>query len=281
MQDEEFAAKMMASAFSRQLEEEAKERERTELRTEEDDKGGSRSNSRGDGGSSSSVGSGGVEDGEGGLEDGEGGLEDGEGGLEDGEGGLEVELSRVELAMNPTMMKDSDGERDGGGGGNGARGRKGKGARGKQKKQRKRKLKGKGSYTSKGYYTSPMTGHDEECDEVEVALEVDLGGAGRRGEERRGRPVPRPVHRPVPMTADEVAKVAFRKLLVVMAAMASFVHGANDTANATGAFSAVYDSYTDGLYSCGSSESSTWIMIMAGLFVALGVVTMGCVWPVV
>jgi len=66
----------------------------------------------------------------------------------------------------------------------------------------------------------------------------------------------------------------FRNLLVFNACLESFAHGSNDTANATGAFSAVYQMYTDG-EDCQKSDSEIWIMAVAGVFVALGVVTLG------
>merc|ERR1719510_125040 len=66
----------------------------------------------------------------------------------------------------------------------------------------------------------------------------------------------------------------FRNLLVFNACLESFAHGSNDTANATGAFSAVYQIYTAG-NDCQKSDSEVWIMAVAGLFVALGVGTLG------
>jgi len=66
----------------------------------------------------------------------------------------------------------------------------------------------------------------------------------------------------------------FRNLLVFNACLESFAHGSNDTANATGAFSAVYQIYTAG-DDCQKSDSEVWIMAVAGLFVALGVATLG------
>jgi len=66
----------------------------------------------------------------------------------------------------------------------------------------------------------------------------------------------------------------FRNLLVFNACLESFAHGSNDTANATGAFSAVYQMYTAG-DDCQNSDSEVWIMAVAGLFVAIGVATLG------
>jgi len=74
---------------------------------------------------------------------------------------------------------------------------------------------------------------------------------------------------------DELdAIMIFRNLLVFNACLESFAHGSNDTANATGAFSAVYQMYTAG-EDCQKSDSVIWIMAVAGLFVALGVMTLG------
>jgi len=66
----------------------------------------------------------------------------------------------------------------------------------------------------------------------------------------------------------------FRSLLVFNACLESFAHGSNDTANATGAFTAVYQMYTQG-EKCEKSDSGIWILSVAGLFVALGVATLG------
>jgi len=66
----------------------------------------------------------------------------------------------------------------------------------------------------------------------------------------------------------------FRSLLVYNACLESFAHGSNDTANATGAFTAVYQMYTRG-EDCEKSDSDWWILSVAGIFVALGVMTLG------
>jgi len=74
---------------------------------------------------------------------------------------------------------------------------------------------------------------------------------------------------------DELDAIwVFRYLLVFNACLESFAHGSNDTANATGAFSAVYQMYTNG-GDCQKSDSEIWIMAVAGAFVALGVITLG------
>jgi len=66
----------------------------------------------------------------------------------------------------------------------------------------------------------------------------------------------------------------FRSLIVFNACLESFAHGSNDTANATGAFTAVYEMYTKG-EDCEKSDSDWWILSVAGIFVALGVMTLG------
>jgi len=66
----------------------------------------------------------------------------------------------------------------------------------------------------------------------------------------------------------------FRSLIVYNACLESFAHGSNDTANATGAFTAVYKMYTAG-ENCEKSDSDIWILSVAGIFVALGVMTLG------
>ena len=72
---------------------------------------------------------------------------------------------------------------------------------------------------------------------------------------------------------------AFRNPLVFVAFLQSFAHGANDTANATSAFAAVWAAHSYGLYACSSIETPWWIMSAAGAFVALGVNVMG--WRVI
>ena len=75
--------------------------------------------------------------------------------------------------------------------------------------------------------------------------------------------------------AEAAAVFVFRYLLVFVAFMEAFVHGANDTANATSAFTAIWVAYTDGLYACSLVEAPWWIMLIAGFFVGVGVITMG------
>jgi solute carrier family 20 (sodium-dependent phosphate transporter) len=71
------------------------------------------------------------------------------------------------------------------------------------------------------------------------------------------------------------AMFCFRVLLLCNASLESFAHGANDTANCTAPFQAVYQIYLQGVDSCGEPDSGVWIMALAGSFVALGVITFG------
>lgn len=71
------------------------------------------------------------------------------------------------------------------------------------------------------------------------------------------------------------ALFVFRYLLVFVAALESFAHGANDSGNATGAFSAVWLTYQNGVSYCDLDSTPTWILVMAGFFVFLGVVLLG------
>jgi solute carrier family 20 (sodium-dependent phosphate transporter) len=71
------------------------------------------------------------------------------------------------------------------------------------------------------------------------------------------------------------AMFCFRILLLCNAALESFAHGANDTANCTAPFQAVYQIYQNGLDSCSEPDSGIWIMALAGSFVGLGVITFG------
>lgn len=71
------------------------------------------------------------------------------------------------------------------------------------------------------------------------------------------------------------ALYCFRPLLIFQALLESFAHGANDTANATAAFSSVLSVYSNGLTNCDSPESPAWVLLIAGFFVFLGVNTFG------
>mmetsp|Transcript_12257 Transcript_12257/g.31314 ORF Transcript_12257/g.31314 Transcript_12257/m.31314 type:complete len:320 (+) Transcript_12257:884-1843(+) len=74
---------------------------------------------------------------------------------------------------------------------------------------------------------------------------------------------------------EAAAVYAFRNLLIFVAFLESFAHGANDTANATSAMSAVLHAYTRGVYACSQLATEWWLMSLAGVFVALGVNMMG------
>lgn len=79
------------------------------------------------------------------------------------------------------------------------------------------------------------------------------------------------------LTADEKdAMFVFRYLLIMVATLNSYAHGANDTANATGPMGAIYNAYKQGLAVCDSdSETEEWIMAVAGGFICLGVIVHG------
>ena len=70
------------------------------------------------------------------------------------------------------------------------------------------------------------------------------------------------------------AAVPFQYLLVFVAAWESFGHGANDTANATGAFAALYTTYRSGFSAsaCEAQATPVWVMAVAGAFVFIGMV---------
>jgi sodium-dependent phosphate transporter len=67
----------------------------------------------------------------------------------------------------------------------------------------------------------------------------------------------------------------FKYLLVFVAALESFAHGSNDTGNATGAVSAVIQTFQEGTNQCSKPETPVWVMAVAGFFVFLGVNTYG------
>jgi sodium-dependent phosphate transporter len=76
--------------------------------------------------------------------------------------------------------------------------------------------------------------------------------------------------------AQRDALACFKHLLVFVAALESFAHGANDTPNATGAFAAIYQTQSRGLNSsCQSRSTPLWIMTLAGLFVLAGIMFVG------
>uniref|UniRef100_A0A7S2Z1M4 Phosphate transporter n=1 Tax=Chloropicon laureae TaxID=464258 RepID=A0A7S2Z1M4_9CHLO len=67
----------------------------------------------------------------------------------------------------------------------------------------------------------------------------------------------------------------FKSLLVFVAALESFAHGSNDTGNATGAMSAIIQTFQEGSTECSKPETPIWVMAIAGFFVFLGVNTFG------
>jgi sodium-dependent phosphate transporter len=70
------------------------------------------------------------------------------------------------------------------------------------------------------------------------------------------------------------ALFCFKYLVVYIAALMSFAHGANDTANSTATFSAVYTVYQDGLTQC-DSGTEIWILVVAGACSSLGTILLG------
>jgi sodium-dependent phosphate transporter len=83
-------------------------------------------------------------------------------------------------------------------------------------------------------------------------------------------------HAPLaPLGPEGLAKLCFRNLLVFVAVLKSFAHGANDTANATGAFTAVVEAWRDGLYNCEAEATPSWVMACAGAFVFVGMYLLG------
>eukprot|EP00213_Chloropicon_mariensis_P005076 CAMPEP_0197471162 /NCGR_PEP_ID=MMETSP1309-20131121/2052_1 /TAXON_ID=464262 /ORGANISM="Genus nov. species nov., Strain RCC998" /LENGTH=595 /DNA_ID=CAMNT_0043008653 /DNA_START=72 /DNA_END=1859 /DNA_ORIENTATION=- len=77
---------------------------------------------------------------------------------------------------------------------------------------------------------------------------------------------------------DEEQKDAlyfFKSLLVFVAALESFAHGSNDTGNATGAVSAMIQTFQEGTTECSKPDTPVWVMAIAGFFVFLGVNTFG------
>ncbi|EOD28854.1 putative inorganic phosphate transporter, partial [Emiliania huxleyi CCMP1516] len=75
--------------------------------------------------------------------------------------------------------------------------------------------------------------------------------------------------------SHEDAVHVFRYIVVFVAFLESFAHGANDTANSTSAFSAIYTAFSSDMAECESTGTPWWIMSIAGAFVALGVMTLG------
>ncbi|KAK1930270.1 Sodium-dependent phosphate transporter 1 [Phytophthora citrophthora] len=67
----------------------------------------------------------------------------------------------------------------------------------------------------------------------------------------------------------------FRYLLVLVATLESFAHGANDTANATAPVAAQFNVYDNGFDGCSNRETPVWIMAIAGCFVYLGIIFQG------
>ncbi|KAJ8599720.1 hypothetical protein CTAYLR_004758 [Chrysophaeum taylorii] len=67
----------------------------------------------------------------------------------------------------------------------------------------------------------------------------------------------------------------FKYVLVFNATLESFAHGANDTANSTAAFTAVYSTFKENLSNCSQKPTSVAIMFVGGLFICAGVYSLG------
>ncbi|ETK95262.1 hypothetical protein F441_01822 [Phytophthora nicotianae CJ01A1] len=78
------------------------------------------------------------------------------------------------------------------------------------------------------------------------------------------------------LTGEEKdAMFIFRYLLVMVATLESFAHGANDTANATAPVAALFNIYDNGFGGCSNLDTPVWIMAIAGCFVCLGIIFQG------
>jgi sodium-dependent phosphate transporter len=76
-------------------------------------------------------------------------------------------------------------------------------------------------------------------------------------------------------TEERDAMFVFRYLLVLVATLESFAHGANDTANATAPVAAIFNVYDNGYDGCSNRETPVWIMAIAGFFVCMGIIFQG------
>ncbi|GAB5360293.1 hypothetical protein AAMO2058_000615300 [Amorphochlora amoebiformis] len=71
------------------------------------------------------------------------------------------------------------------------------------------------------------------------------------------------------------ATYVFKYLIVFNAALESFAHGSNDTGNSTAPFSAVLQTHEEGIHECSKARTPEWVLLVAGVCVALGVNTLG------
>ncbi|KAL1837289.1 hypothetical protein VTJ49DRAFT_4055 [Mycothermus thermophilus] len=75
---------------------------------------------------------------------------------------------------------------------------------------------------------------------------------------------------------DNRAEYAYSFLQIMTAATASFVHGANDIANAIGPYSAVFQIWNEGrVPESGKSQVPTWILVFGGVMLMIGIWTYG------
>ncbi|CAK0803626.1 unnamed protein product [Prorocentrum cordatum] len=144
------------------------------------------------------------------------------------------------------------------------------------------------SYARKVYEAKARAHEAEEVGRVTGALRASqhLGDCPARP--AREDPCQREAQRPAdgerglrlfapsaPTVEQALAKCCFKRLLVFNAFLESFAIGANDTANATGPFGAIYGAYNSGVYACDLEPTPWWVMLIAGLFVFVGVNTFG------
>ena len=87
-------------------------------------------------------------------------------------------------------------------------------------------------------------------------------------------PALRAFHANSPFMKRNDAMFCFKYLVVYIAALMSFAHGANDTANSTATFNAVYTVYQRGITEC-DSGTAIWILVVAGSCSSLGTIFLG------
>jgi sodium-dependent phosphate transporter len=71
------------------------------------------------------------------------------------------------------------------------------------------------------------------------------------------------------------AMYMFKHLLILVACLQSFSHGANETSNATAALTAVITGFSNGINQCIPAESTWWVNSVGGFFLAAGIWFMG------
>lgn len=74
---------------------------------------------------------------------------------------------------------------------------------------------------------------------------------------------------------DNRTEFLYTFLQVMTASAASFVHGANDVANAVGPYASIYQIWKDGVVPGGKSNVPIWILAFGGAGIAIGIWTYG------